>query len=101
MPIEKRQHIFAIPFASKISALLELVFFGVWRLAPMASIEGYKYYLFFEDDFSKFCWIYPMHKKLEVINLFLQLKIMVENLIDKKKKFNLIKVVNIVTYNSF
>jgi hypothetical protein len=43
---------------------LELVFSDVWGPAP-TSVGGYKYYISFIDDFSKFSWLYLMHDHSE------------------------------------
>jgi hypothetical protein len=44
---------------------LELVFSDVWGPAP-TSVGGYKYYISFIDDFSKFSWLYLMHDHLKL-----------------------------------
>jgi hypothetical protein len=41
---------------------LELIFPDVWGPAPQ-SVMGFKYYISFVDDFSKFSWIYLMHDR--------------------------------------
>ena len=46
---------------------------------PIQSISGYKYYVIFIDDFSRFTWIYPMHRKYEVLTKFVKFKLLVEN----------------------
>jgi hypothetical protein len=56
-----------LPYASSVhhsSSPLELIFSDVWGPAP-CSIGGYKYYISFIDDFSKFSWIYLMHDRSE------------------------------------
>ena len=82
----KNRRIFASPSQSKCLEPLELVFSDVWGPAPVDSPEGYKYYLLFQDNFSRFTWIYPMKLKSEVSKIFLQFKSMAENLTNKKIK---------------
>jgi hypothetical protein len=43
------------------------------------SINGYKYYVIFLDDWSRFTWIYPLHHKFEVFENFFKFKLLVEN----------------------
>lgn len=64
---------------------LELVFSDVWGPAPQ-SVGGYKYYISFIDDFSKFSWIYMMHDRTEAPRIFLQFKVHVERLLDTRIK---------------
>ncbi|KAK4424666.1 Retrovirus-related Pol polyprotein from transposon RE1, partial [Sesamum alatum] len=56
-----------LPFPSSVhrsSSPLELIFSDVWGPAPQ-SVGGFKYYISFIDDFSKFSWIYLMHDRTE------------------------------------
>jgi hypothetical protein len=65
-----------LPYASLVhhsSSPLELIFSNVWGPAP-CSIGGYKYYISFLDDFSKFSWIYLMHDRSEAPLIFMQFK---------------------------
>lgn len=64
---------------------LELVFSNVWGPATQ-SVGGYKYYVSFIGDFSKFTWIYLLHAKSEVENVFLQFQKHVERFIERKIK---------------
>lgn len=64
---------------------LELVFSDVWGPAPK-SVGGYKYYISFIDDFSKFTWIYLMHDRTKAQRIFLQFQAHVERLLDTKIK---------------
>ncbi|XP_022013008.2 uncharacterized protein LOC110912566 isoform X6 [Helianthus annuus] len=42
---------------------LDLVHCDLWRPSPITSHEGYRYYVAFVDDFSRFTWLYPLHTK--------------------------------------
>jgi transposase InsO family protein len=57
-----------LPFTSSVSstsAPFELVHCDVWT-SPVLSISGYKYYLVLVDDFTHYCWIFPLRHKSEV-----------------------------------
>lgn len=59
--------------------ILDLVHSDVWT-SPVPSFTGYKYYVVFVHDLSKFTWFYPMHNKHEVFACFQSFKSHVENL---------------------
>jgi transposase InsO family protein len=65
---------------------LELVHSDVWGPAPVNSYNGYKYYLLFVDDFSKFSWLFLLKSKSEVLNTFKHFKATVENQLSKSIK---------------
>lgn len=52
----------------------------------MVSVSGYRYYICFVDDYSRFAWIYPLHNKSEAFAAFKSFKNMVENRFDKRIK---------------
>ena len=58
---------------------LELVHSDVWGLAPVTSINDFRYYLVFVDDFSKFSWLYLLKHKSDVFDVFKYFKAYVEN----------------------
>ena len=70
----------------KSSRPLELVHSDVWGPAPVVSINDYKYYLVFVDDFTKFTWLYLLKFKSDVFTIFKYFKATVENLLDHKIK---------------
>jgi hypothetical protein len=77
-----------LPYSSAIhrsTAPLQLIFSDVWGPAPV-SVGGYKYYISFIDDFTKFTWIYLMHDRTEAQRIFLQFQAHVERLLDTKIK---------------
>jgi histone deacetylase 1/2 len=52
-----------LPYSTSVhqsTAPLQMIFSDVWGPAPQ-SVSGFKYYINFIDDFSKFCWVYMMH----------------------------------------
>ncbi|CAH9077265.1 unnamed protein product [Cuscuta europaea] len=77
-----------IPFQDVIHnfiASLQLIHSYVWQSPILSNLE-FKYYVSFIDDFSRFTWVYPMHKKSEVFTHFCNFQNLVENLFDCKIK---------------
>ena len=71
-----------LPFSlstSLSSFPLELIHSDVWT-SPSHSINGFKYYVIFIDDFSRYSWIYPLKLKSEVFATFVTFKKLVENM---------------------
>ncbi|XP_048335502.2 retrovirus-related Pol polyprotein from transposon RE2 isoform X1 [Ziziphus jujuba] len=54
--------------------------------ASVSSKEGYKYYIQFLDDYSRYVWIYPLKTKSEALAIFSSFHVMVERQFDKKIK---------------
>lgn len=69
---------------SRASSPLDLIHSDVWGPSPVQFILGFKYYIQFLDDSSRFSWIYPLRQKGDVFNTFKQFKALVENQFDKK-----------------
>lgn len=65
---------------------LELVHTDVWDPALIMSSYGFKYYVHFVDDFSRFTWIYPLKQKFETVQAFIQFKALAENQYNKRIK---------------
>ena len=57
---------------------LELVHSDVWGPAPISSSNGYKYYLLFVDDFSRYSWLFLLKHKYDVLSTFKHFKAIVE-----------------------
>jgi hypothetical protein len=77
-----------LPYLSSVHrtlAPLELIHSDVWGPAPV-SVNGYKYYISFIDDFTKFTWIYLMHDRSEAPRFFQLFQTSVERLLDAKIK---------------
>jgi histone deacetylase 1/2 len=64
---------------------LELVHSDVWGPA-VASSGGFKYYVSFVDDYSRFCWIYLLKHKSDVEQVFYAFQTHVERLLNTKIK---------------
>ena len=52
---------------SQAKNAFDLVHSDVCGSAQILSIAGYRYYLVFVDDFTKYIWIYPLWLKSDVI----------------------------------
>jgi hypothetical protein len=57
---------------SKSNELFELVHSDVWGPAPITSYNGFKFFIFFIDDFSKATWLYLLRSKEEVFDYFFE-----------------------------
>ena len=57
----------------------------IWT-SHVKSINGYKYYVIFVDDWSWFTWIYSLHHKHEIFENFFKFKLLVENQFSSKIK---------------
>jgi hypothetical protein len=56
---------------------LSLIHTDIWT-SPITSISGYKYYVIFIDDYSRYTWLYPLKAKSEVYECFVKFKLLVE-----------------------
>lgn len=77
-----------LPFAlssSMVFVSLELIHSDVWT-SPTYSINGFKYYVIFVDDYSRYTWIYPLKLKSNVFQTFVTFKNFVENMLGTKIK---------------
>ncbi|RVW82846.1 Retrovirus-related Pol polyprotein from transposon TNT 1-94 [Vitis vinifera] len=59
------------------TAPLELIHFDVWSTSTL-SLSGCLYYVIFIDDFTRFCWLYPISNKSDVYATFVKFEILVE-----------------------
>lgn len=63
-----------LPFNNDVSKYVspfEIVHSDVWGPAPCVSIEGFKYYVTFIDECTRYCWIFPIINKNEVCSTFI------------------------------
>lgn len=63
---------------------LEYIHSDVWGKSPVSSHSGKDYYVSFIDDYSRFVWIYFLHKKSDVFDTFKIWRAQVENQTGKK-----------------
>jgi GAG-pre-integrase domain len=81
--IQAKAHV--LPFSLSSSSTnkpLELVHSDLWGPSPIVSYNGYKYYVSFIDDYSRFTWIYFLKNKSDALLAFTQFKLQVENLLN-------------------
>ncbi|KAB2636404.1 hypothetical protein D8674_026938 [Pyrus ussuriensis x Pyrus communis] len=69
-----------------VSNRLDLIHGDVWRPYPVSSVSGYKYYVLFVDEYSKYSWMFPLQNKSEFFSTFVNFKAYVENLLGNKIK---------------
>ncbi|KAH9687366.1 retrovirus-related pol polyprotein from transposon RE1 [Citrus sinensis] len=62
----------------KTKVPLELIHTDLWGPAPLPSLYGYRYYISFVDDYSRYCWIFPLTLKSEALDTFKYFKTLVE-----------------------
>ncbi|PKU72953.1 Retrovirus-related Pol polyprotein from transposon TNT 1-94 [Dendrobium catenatum] len=55
---------------SATTSSFEIIHSDVWGPAPEQSLNGFRYYVIFTDDFTRFSWIYFMHTKQETFSNF-------------------------------
>jgi len=64
-----------LPFVfptTKSTHPLEILHSDVWGPALLLSYEGYRYYVTFIDECTRFTWIFPLSNKSEVFALFVK-----------------------------
>jgi GAG-pre-integrase domain len=65
---------------------LEIIYSDVWGPTPLLSRNGFRYYIIFVDDYSRYSWIYFLCSKDEVIHVFTSFKLQVENFLQQSIK---------------
>ena len=76
-----------LPFSSsnfQSEKPLERIHSDVWGLAPVTYVQGFRYYIIFIDNFSRFSWLYPLKRKSDVFSVFKSFQSMVENQFERK-----------------
>ncbi|KAM1263510.1 hypothetical protein ACFX15_027977 [Malus domestica] len=63
----------------------ELIHSDVW-MSPILSASGFRYYVLFTDDYTRYTWIYPMLKKSEVFLHFTNFITLISNQFSKMVK---------------
>ena len=84
--IGKLHQIVFKPSINKSVHAFDLIYSDVWGPSFHPSVDGYRYYLSFVDDFTSFTWIYPMHTKSQVTTIFPQFNAYVERCFNTKIK---------------
>ena len=78
-----------LPFPKQVMSStfpLQLIHSDVWGSAPMTFVLGYRFYVIFVDDFTRFTWLFLLKYKSEVFTIFLHFKVLVENKFGSKIK---------------
>jgi Integrase core domain len=65
---------------------LDVIHSDVWGTSPICSNNGFRYYIIFVDDFSRYTWIYFTSQKSEVSKCFSLFKNNVETLFNSNIK---------------
>ena len=60
------------------TAPFQIIHSDVWGPAPHLSLEGYKFYISFVDDYSRYTWIFPLRLKSEALTVFTYFNKMIE-----------------------
>ena len=74
------------PSFSQYNSLLDLIYTDVWGPSPICSQHGLKYYVSFLDASSRYTWLFPMTKKSDAFNIFLQFQKYVERFFNTQIK---------------
>lgn len=72
------RHHFSIT-KTKTTQVLEPIHTDLWDPSHTTSKNGYKYYISFIDDYSRYAWVYPLKLKSEAFEVFKLFKLQVEN----------------------
>ena len=76
-----------LPFSSSVyvsSRPLERVHCDLWGPSPVCSVQGFRYYAVLVDNFSRFCWFYPMRQKSDFLQIFTMWQSLVEKQLNHK-----------------
>ena len=57
---------------------LELIHLDLWGPSPVLSYNGYKYYVYFVDSFSRFTWVYLLKNISDALQTFINFRTQVE-----------------------
>lgn len=74
----KLHQLYFLVIEIKTKTSLELLYTDLWGPAFELSMDGYKYYISFVDNFTRYCWIFPLTLKFEALDTFKYFKILVE-----------------------
>ena len=93
-----------LPFSPSQSCTkfpLDLVHSDVWGPAPISSINGFRYYVIFVDDFTRFTWFFPLRNKSQVLSSFQHFKNTMEIFLGKTIKVLRTDCGSEYTHNAF
>lgn len=67
-------------------APLDMIYADLWGPSPSVSVDGYRYYIAFVDDNTRYTWLYPLHNKAEAKDAFATFRVHVERFFNAKVK---------------
>ena len=76
-----------LPFVASsfvASRPLERVHCDLWGPSPVTSNQGFRFYVIFVDNFSRFSWLFPLKAKSDFYNTFIMFQKMIENQLSTK-----------------
>ena len=88
----------ALPFniSESISTdIFDLIHFDVWGLSFVSNIGGFRYFVIFVNDYSRYSWIFNMKYRSELLQVILQ-KWLKLNFLNVSKFFDLIMLLSIL-----
>lgn len=65
---------------------LEQINCDFWGPSPVVSVQGFKYYAVFVDQFSRYSWIFPLKLKSDFYGVYIAFQKQVENQFNRKIK---------------
>lgn len=74
------------PSESRAVSPLGKIHCDLWGPAPIPSFQQFRYYVIFIDDFSRYCWLYPLKQKSDFIDVFVGFQKLVETQFTSKIK---------------
>ncbi|GKU93013.1 hypothetical protein SLEP1_g6653 [Rubroshorea leprosula] len=67
----------------RATSLFQKVHCDLWGPSPVQSTHQFVYYAIFVDDYSRYTWFYPLHKKSDFFGVFQKFQKMIVNQFDK------------------
>ena len=72
--------------SSSVSEPLDCIHSDLWGPSPVTSNQGFRYYVIFVDEHTRYTWFFPLHNKIEFLSVFTAFQNLVENQLDRKIK---------------
>jgi len=71
--------------------LLNCIHVSIWGPAKTISLGSHRYFVSFNDNLSRHCWIYLMRQRLEALGMMVKWKNMMENkLVGRSRSYKLL-----------
>ena len=64
-----------LPFQSNVQRSVipfHIIHTDLWGPSPTVSVDGFRYYVLFVDDFSRYCWLFPLINKSDLYSVFVK-----------------------------